>query len=217
MIKAFFSTLSYIFHPIFMPLVGLFFLFSMPSMTPGIIEKSLFAIDQDVKIAIYLIFGTLMVLAPGISILIMYWSKVINSITMEDRKERLYVIGIMLMYVVFCYAYLRELISSQPSYTLLLSYTFGTLLVILFCLIINFYTKISLHAAGFFGVIGAVIGYFNTQANFNLSFILILIIVGGLISAGRLYLKAHSNKEILLGMLVGFTCEFLCMKFEWFL
>ena len=193
MTKAFFTTLSYIFHPLFLPLIGLFFLFSMPSLTPGLIEKSLYAIDQDVKIAIYLIFATLMVVAPGVSILIMYWTKVVNSITMEDRKERVYAIATVLMYVTFCYLYLRELISNQPNYTLLLSYTFGTLLVILLCFIINFYTKISLHAAGFFGVVGAVIGYFNTQVNFNLSFIIVLTIVAGLVSAGRLYLKAHRS------------------------
>ncbi|MDX1348660.1 MAG: hypothetical protein R3279_00355 [Putridiphycobacter sp.] len=217
MTKAFFTALSYIFHPLFLPLFGLFFLFSLPSLTPGLIEKSLYAIDLDVKIAIYMIFATLMVVAPGISILIMYWSKVIDSITMEGKRERNYALGIVLMYVVFCYFYLRELIASQPNYTLLLAYTFGVLLVVLTTLFINLFFKISLHAAGFFGIIGAIIGYFNTQVNFNLPFILLLIIVGGLVSAGRLFLKAHTNKEILAGMAVGFTIEFLCMKFEWFL
>ncbi len=217
MIKSFFSTLSYIFHPIFLPIIGLFFLFTMPSLTPGLLEKSLFAIDTEIKTAIYLIFGTLTVLAPGISILIMYWSKVISSMQMDTKKERIYPLITVLMYLVFCYIYLRELISNQPSYTLLLSYTFGTLLVILICFLLNFYLKVSLHAAGFFGLIGAVIGYFNTQVNFNLPFIIILILIGGLISAGRIYLKAHSNAEILTGIFVGFGVQFFCMKFEWFL
>ncbi|MFK8038782.1 MAG: phosphatase PAP2 family protein [Crocinitomicaceae bacterium] len=217
MIKSFFTTLSYIFHPLFLPLFGLYFLFAMPSLTPGLIEKSLYAIDQDIKTAIFLIFATLMVLAPGISILIMYWSKVIESITMENRTERIYAISTVLMYTIFCYVYLRELVGDQPHYSSLLAYTFGCLLVVLSCLLFNFYIKISLHAAGIFAVSGALIGYFNTQANFNLPFLLILIIVSGLVCAGRIFLKAHSNKEVLLGMVVGFTISFFCMKFEWFL
>lgn len=217
MIKSFFTTLSYVFHPLFLPLFGLYFLFSMPSLTPGLIEKSLYAVDLDIKTAIFLIFGTLIVLAPGISILIMYWSKVIESITMENRTERIYAIATVLLYTIFCYVYLRELVGHQPHYNSLLSYTFGSLLVVLTCLLFNFYIKISLHAAGIFAITGAIIGYFNTQANFNLPFILILTIVSGLISAGRIYLKAHTNREVLLGIFVGFTIEFFCMKFEWFL
>jgi membrane-associated phospholipid phosphatase len=136
---------------------------------------------------------------------------------MESRKERIYPISTVLMYVAFCYIYLRELISNQPNYTILLSYTFGILLVILACLLFNFFTKISLHSAGFFGLIGALIGYFNIQVNYNLPFIITLVLVGGLVSAGRIYLKAHTNKEVLLGILIGFSIQFFSMKFEWFL
>lgn len=217
MIKSFFTTLSYVFHPLFLPLFGLYFLFSMPSLTPGLIEKSLYAVDMDIKTAIFLIFATLVVIAPGISILIMYWSKVIESITMENRAERIYAIGTVLLYTIFCYIYLRQLVGDQPHYSSLLAYTFGTLLVVLSCLLFNFYIKISLHAAGIFAVVGAIVGYFNTQVNFNLPFILILTMVSGLVSAGRIYLKAHTNREVLIGMVIGFSIEFFCMKFEWFI
>jgi len=217
--KSFFTTLSYIFHPLFLPFVGLYFLFSMPSITPDIVDKTLYNNTWEVKQAIYLVFATLMLIAPGISVLIMYFSKVIPSLTMENRKERLSVLTITLLYAVFCYVFLRINILPNANYSLLylLPYTFGVLLVILACLILNNFTKVSLHAAGFFGLVGAIIGYFNTQINYNLPFILILVVVGGIVCAGRLYLKAHSNKEILIGMAIGFSIEFLCMKFEWFL
>ncbi|MFK8046543.1 MAG: phosphatase PAP2 family protein [Crocinitomicaceae bacterium] len=219
MMKSFFTTLSYIFHPLFLPLVGLYFLFSTPAITPDIVDKTLYNNTWEVKQAIYLVFATLMLIAPGISVLIMYFSKVISSLTMEDRKERLHVITIVLLYAVFCYVFLRINILPNANYSLLylLPYTFGVLLVILACLILTYFTKVSLHAAGIFGLIGAVIGYFNTQMNYNLPFILILIFVGGLICAGRLYLKAHSNKDIFIGIVTGFSIEFLCMKFEWFI
>ena len=70
---------------------------------------------------------------------------------------------------------------------------------------------------GVFGVIGAITGYFQNQLEYNLWFLMFLILVGGLVGSSRLYLKAHSLKEVLFGMVFGFGIEYFCMKFEWFI
>ena len=217
MIKSFFNSISYIFHPLFIPIIGLYFLFTLPSYTPGLIEKSLHGISPDIQTAIYLIFATLLIIAPGISILIMMWSKLIKSVYMESNLERSYALGTILMYTAFCYVYLRRMMIDHPNYEYLLVYLFAILCIVLICFIINFYSKISLHTAGFFGLIGTIIGYFNHQINYNLLLIILLVLVGGLIASGRIYLKAHKSSEVLSGMLLGFGIAFLCMKFEWFL
>ncbi|MFD1551609.1 hypothetical protein DNU06_03105 [Putridiphycobacter roseus] len=217
MIKSFFNTLSFLFHPLFIPIIGLYFLFTLPSFTPGLIEKSLHHISPDIQTAIYLIITMLLIIAPGISILIMMWSKLIKTVYMESKQERTYAIATILMYTAFCYVYLRKMMIDQPNYEFLLVYIFSILCIVLACFIINFYTKISLHTAGFFGLIGTIIGYFNHQINYNLLLILLLVLIGGIVASGRLYLKAHKNAEVLSGMVVGFGIAFLCMKFEWFL
>lgn len=217
MIKSFFNTLSFLFHPLFIPIIGLYFLFTIPSITPGLIEKSLHGISFEIQTAIYLIFATLLVIAPGISILIMLWSKLIKTVYMETKTERAYAIGTILMYTVFCYFYMRKMILDQPNYEYLLVYLFSILCIVVACFFINFYSKISLHSAGFFGLVGMIIGYFNNQMNYNILFILLLLLIGGVIASGRLYLKAHKSIEVLSGMVIGFGISFLCMKFEWFL
>jgi len=217
MIKSFFSTLSYIFHPLFLPTIGLYLLFNLPSTSPGLIDLSLYGIDPDLKKGVYQIFITLLVVAPGLSILIMVWSGMIKSIKMETQEERTYAISVMLIYTIFCYVYLRYLIISSSNYDYLLIYLFAITLTLLVSFILNFYVKISLHAIGIFGVAGALIGYFNNQMNFNIYVLLSILFIGGLICSGRLFLKAHKSGEVLLGMAVGFAIEFLCMKFEWFI
>ncbi len=217
MIKYFFNSLSYIFHPIFLPTLGIYFLFTLPAASTGLIDTSLYGVDPLMKAGIYRIFITLLIVAPGLSILIMIWSKLVKSLKMETKTERSYAIAIMLIYAVFCYTYLRVMIMDNINYNYILIYLFSVTLTIFISFILNFYTKISLHAIGIFGIIGALIGYFNNQVNYNIYFILFLILIAGLVCAGRIFLKAHKPSEVLLGMLLGFGIQFLCMKFEWFI
>ena len=70
---------------------------------------------------------------------------------------------------------------------------------------------------GLFGVVGAIMGYFQNQIEYNLIFLLFLIDIGGLVGSSRVYLKAHTLKEVMFGIVFGFGIEYLCMKFEWYI
>ena len=217
MIKSFFSSLSYIFHPLFLPTLGLYFLFTLPSSSSGLIDVSLYGMDPEVKTGFYKIFITLLIIAPGISIIIMLWSKMIQSVKMETQTERAYALGIMLIYTLFCYTYLRYILIHNNNYDFLQIYLFSVTATLVVSFVLNFFVKISLHAVGILGIVGTLIGYFNHQIEYNIYFILFMLLVAGLVCSGRLYLKAHKTSEVLLGMLVGFGIQFLCMKLEWFI
>ena len=217
MIKTFFNTLSTVFHPIFLPILGLYFLFKLPASSPSYIESSLFSVDEKIQYFSYFVFFILLIVAPGLSILIMYWNKLISSFKMETQIERAYALGIMLMYALFLYFILRNQFLESINYKYLLIYTFAITLTITVSFILNFFVKVSLHAIGVFGLVGALVGYFNNQINYNILFLVFFILLAGIISSGRIYLKSHKLPEVLLGMFVGFVIEFLCMKFGWFL
>jgi len=216
MIKSFFNTLSYIFHPILLPILGLYFLFELPTSSPGLIDTSLYNLRPDIKINLYKLFGFLTVLAPAISFWIMYQNKIISSFKLEHRTERFTPIGITATYYIMNYVLLRIMIPEHIIISFLFPYAFGLALTVVIAFIVNNFTKVSLHMLGFFGIIGAVTGYFQNQLAYNLYFLILLIIVGGLIGSARLYLKAHTLKEVVLGIIIGFGIEYLCMKFEWF-
>jgi len=217
MIKSFFTTLSYVFHPIFLPILGLYFLFEIPTKSAGYIDVALFNLRPEFKYSIYGIVAFLTILAPGFSVLIMYKNKMISSLTIANRQERILPLVLLVIYYVINYYFLRKSISHNLIIPFLLPYVFGFTLSIIVALIVNFYIKISLHMVGFFGVIGAIVGYYQNQIEFNLWFLLALIIVGGLIGSARLYLKAHSLTELLFGIVFGFGIEYFCMKVQWFI
>ena len=212
--KSFFNTLSYIFHPILLPVLGLYFLFETPTNSPGYIVTSLYNLPLEFKINLYKLFVFLTILAPGISIWIMYQNKIISSIKLENRLERFTPIGITAVYYVMNYVLLRIMIPEHMIISFIFPYAFGLVLIVIAAFIMNYFTKISLHMLGFFGVIGTIMGYFQNQLDYNLFFLIFLIIVGGLIGSARIYLKAHTLKEVVLGIIIGFGIGFVCMKFE---
>jgi len=212
--KSFFSSLSYIFHPIFLPLMGLYFLFELPTKSLGLMQTSLYYTNPDAKKALYILFGFLTLAAPGISILIMKLNGIISSYHIVNRKERIYPLALVALYYILSYYFLQRMIPEGRVIPYLLPYVFGFTMTLIVAFILNFYIKISLHMMAFFGIVGAIMGYFQNQLDYNLWFLLFLILVGGLVGSSRLYLKAHNIKEVILGIVFGFGIEYICMKFD---
>jgi len=192
-------------------------LFELQTTSYGYIDTSLSNLHQDVKNALYILFGFLTLVAPGISILIMKLNGLISSFHISNRKERIYPLALVALYYFLSYYFLRRMIPEGREIPFLLPYVFGFYLSVIVAFIMNFYIKISLHMIAFFGLIGAIMGYFQNQMTYNLWFLLFLILVGGLVGSSRLYLKAHNLKEILYGIVFGFGIEYICMKFEFYI
>lgn len=221
MITSFFRALSYIFHPLLMPVLAMFFLFELPT-----IPNSLYVFDAicffppEAKFRIYLVLGVLTFAAPLLSLLIMYWNGMITSLHLDNRKERVYPYFIVTFYYLLAYIFVRYQWPEQLQHPALLGFLFGMVLVNLLVMILNFSIKVSAHATASFGVVALLIAYNQSQLSQfeelelpNLAFILFFTVLSGLVVSGRLYLKAHSLQEVLLGMVIGFTGIYLCVKF----
>ncbi len=215
--KAFFTSISYVFHPLFLPLIGLYFLFEMPTKSPGLIDTSLHNLLPDVKYALYLLIGFLTLVAPLISIFIMYRNKLISSFEMKEKSERILPLVTVLIYYILTYFFLRLKIPPHMEIPFMFPFILGICLNALVALIMTFYFKISLHMIAFFGIAGAITGYLQNQLEYNIWFLLFLIVVGGVVGSARLYLRAHTLKEIVYGIGFGFGIQYFCMKFEWFI
>ena len=220
--KQFFLTLSYIFHPIFMPLLGLFFLFSLETRPVSKYPfDALFYFPSEAKNFLYVIIGILTIVAPLFSLLIMYYNKMISSLTLEDKEERTYPFVLVSFYYLLAYIYVRTKIPVDLQHPALVGFLFGVLLIIVISFVVNFYIKISLHAAAIFGVAGMLLGYSQTQLSdfvevdgpTNLYFIFYFLLIAGLVSGARLFLKVHSLTEILLGSALGFFVMYVFVKF----
>ena len=212
MMKSFSKVLSYLFHPLFMPLFGLVILLNVPTVSVGFIDTSLYNLLPQYKYYFYGIFALLTLLAPGFSILIMYWSKLVSSLEMPNRKERMFPLIFICVYYITVYYKMRIDVPMLTQVPFILSFVFGLVLTAVVVLIFNFFTKISLHSIGVFGIIGAVTAYFQSQMEYPLLLLLGLILIGGLIASARLSLKSHSFNEVLYGMVFGFGIEYFCLN-----
>lgn len=220
-LKQFFQTLSYVFHPIFIPLLGLYFLFSIQTDSISYDELgALYNFPDEVKYFTYIIIAILTVVAPLLSLWIMYVNKIITNLKMERREERIYPFVLISFYYLLAYIFMRVRLPVYYQHPALVGFIFGILVIFITCFIVNFYVKVSLHAAGIFGLCGMLIGYSQTQlppdagaGPTNLYLILYLFILAGIITGGRVYLKAHKLSEIILGAVIGFMVLFLTVKF----
>jgi membrane-associated phospholipid phosphatase len=202
--------ISWIFLPLFMPLYALFATMYTASSEKIISNPSLYELPDELKtqlLLLFIIFGTV---APGISFILMYRRRLITTIEMDNRNERIIPLFIILCYclILFLMLYFKAPNDILPRYVYALPLT-GVIISVLF-IAINLRTKISLHAAG----TGILTGYFCAfsaqQLQVNYSLILIAFLVSGVVLSARLSLNKHTPIQVYLGWSLGFLVAFIC-------
>ena len=153
-------------------------------------------------------------LIPGVAVGLMRGLNMIKSLSMEERRERVGpLFASCILYSAFYFNVKRSNAMPEPFAVFIL----GALISLFCCLFINSFYKISLHAVGMSGlVMGMFIFYFTGYSDLvswqiggqvlSLNFIIIpvvLLILTGIISSGRILLKVHKLDEILAGWMVG--------------
>jgi len=198
--KWFLTAVSYIFHPLFVPIGGTLLYFVV---TP---KYSPLELQSGNILPIFI----LTVIIPIISFLILKNLGLIHSIFVENIKERKYplYISIVLLLMVFF-----KVIPN--SYTIELFYYFLGLISASFaCLILLFANfKTSMHMMGMGSLLMFLVALsIHFEINITLA-VSALTLLTGLVASSRLYLKAHTKIELLIGLLVGVVSQLLTLKF----
>ena len=137
------KSLSWIFLPLFMPIYALLLTFYIPSQELDISHPSLFDMDDGLKTQILFLFLVFVTIAPGISFILMYKRGLLSSVEMDDRKERLFPLFIMLSYCILLFFLFWKKAPNYvlPIYVYLLPLT-GAIMAFM-CLILTMRFKIS--------------------------------------------------------------------------
>lgn len=198
--KLFLKVISYIFHPLFIPFTGTFVYFLI---TP---KYSPLELQSGNILPIFI----LTVIVPIISYLILRNIGVVSSIfmsTVQERKYPLYIIIALLLMIVYKV--------TPNSHTVELHYYFigliGGALTSLILLFMNF--KSSMHLMGM-GSLFMFLTCLSIHFEINITLALsLLIFATGLVTTSRLYFRAHSLPEILIGFFIGLISQLLTIKF----
>lgn len=200
MMKLFLQVISYIFHPLFIPVAGTVGYYAItPKYSP--IE------EQSGHILPILI---LTVIIPIIVYLILKNIGLIQSVFLPTLKERRYPLYIsILLLLMVIYKVIPNNYTAELHYYFLglIAATMASLLL----LFLNF--KSSMHLMGM-GSIFMYLTCLSVHFEINITLALsVLILITGLVASSRLYLKAHSKAELVIGFLIGVVSQLLTIKF----
>ena len=188
--------ISTILHPIVLPTLGVFLYFVFVSQS---FEKRLQLI----------VLGLVFALTYVVPVLLLLFLKnfgFIKDFQVSTIKERRFPV----IFMIFLLYFLGNTIIQIPTIRNLGILFYGTSLS-LTCIYLLFSVKLksSLHLVS----MGNMIGFFLIMTNINslsmLPIIILLILLSGILASSRLYLKAHTPIELLIGFSLGIVCQFI--------
>ncbi len=184
---------SAIFHPLVIPVLGVFVLFQINSHLS-------FAINQDARRFIMLIVFINTAVAPVFAVWIMKKTGYVKDFMLTDRHERILPLLVTSVLFFMTYYLLRQISLPSLVYFFIMS---ATLLVML-TLMISFVWKISIHMVSLGGFTGFLI-VTSLLLRADIAWLIILaFLVSGCVGTARLILKAHTPAQVYTGYLLGF-------------
>lgn len=194
------KSISFVFHPIIMPLLGVVFYFTKsPRFFPlEVIQAKIISLT---------------ILTIILPILLYFLLKTIGkteSIYLKTTKER--IIPLSLNIIICVLIIMRVLPDNQ---IIELYYFFiGILISTVVCLVLAIFKfKASIHMIAIAGVFMFAIGIsLHFGKNLNGSLALFALIAGG-IASSRLHLKAHTNVELIFGFCIGLFPQLLVLPY----
>ena len=195
-------SLSYIFHPLLMPIIGvlLYFKISPRFFNPAFLFSKLFA-------------TTIMtVIIPILSYYMLKNLNLVSDINLKDVKERRYP---LLMQLLFTFLLIQIVFKGYeiPELHFFFVAILGSSLAAFILALFSF--KASLHMIGISGLVVFIMGL-SIHYNQNLLLLIAFLIIGcGGTATSRLEAKAHTYIELIIGFFVGALPQLMAFKY-WF-
>lgn len=194
------KSISYIFHPLVMPIFAVWFYFKISPryVSEEVIHGKLISLS---------------LLTVALPVLIYFLLKTLgktNSIHLKTTRERIYP---LILYGTIIIIVLQRVIVPSLS-TELYFFFIGVLISNMACLLMAIMKfKVSLHMVAISGVFmffAALSIHFSVNINSTLAFMCVVI---GAIATSRLHLNAHDYKELILGVFFGIIPQIILVNY----
>ena len=189
-------TVSLIFTPFYLPLMGLIVLFTFSYL-------SLLPLGYRLLVMAMVYFFTILLPTFLIHLYRRYQGWTLIELGSRERRVVPYLISII------CYFTCLYLMSQMHIPYFMRSIVATALLIQVVCAMINVWWKISTHTAGIGGVAGALL-LFSEVFSFNPTWwFCLVLIVAGVLGTSRMILRQHTLSQVVVGFLVGFASPFI--------
>jgi hypothetical protein len=195
---------SYLFHPLFIPVIATWYL-------AFIHEGYFIGIPPHNKGVVLLTVGLLTIVFPGVTVLLLKGLGFIKSMFLKTQRERIIpYVAANLFY--FCLYLLFRHQQEVPA--ILDAFIFGVFLASSAGLFFNTYYKISMHALGMGALCGLMllIIYINSPYTIFPSAMIVFLITG-IVCTSRLIISDHAPFDIYTGVFFGILCQVIAAAF----
>jgi len=195
--------ISFLFHPIFIPFYTIVLYFYI---TPR------FFIIKNIRFLEAYLF-IVSVIIPILFFLTLKYSGFFKSFIINSPKERLFFSWMMLV----VYLIILNKIIKFHIFIELVPFFLGISIALIIMSVCNFYEKKpSLHALALGGMIIFLMIWSYYTKVFILPLLSFLFVLSSLVLAARIYLEAHSIKELLCGFLIGVFTQLCAFALAYF-
>ena len=185
--------ISYLFHPLLMPTIGLLVLLNSGTYIS--------LLEPAAKRAILFVMALGTLVFPLIMVPVFYYRNLINDIQNPSREERL--IPMLIIFILYAITFIYFI--RLPLNKIIHGYALSVSLVAFFLLVISFKTRLSSHMTGLGGMTGLVIALILLYGTPLLGVLLLTLLASGLTGSARLWLGEQRSSEVYSGYLLGFT------------
>jgi len=192
--------LSSIFRPTYYPTVGAVILLTMTYLS---------LLPWNFKLALLAVVYLFTIVLPSAGVYIYRRIHGWDAYELRKRHKRLVPYAIHLT----CYFMLMELMIQMMMPRFITAIIAISLLIQCICILISLRWKISMHAAGSGGVIGALVTYSGIFGYNPVWWLCGAILLSGLVMTSRMILRQHTLPQVLTGTMVGVICGFIGIFF----
>src|SRR5450432_711452 len=195
--------ISFVFHPLLITAYVIAFLtYLHPAVFAGI--------DMHTRNLRMLSVVLYTVLFPAFTIFLAWRLKLIRSLSLENRQDRL--VGfIVTMFFYFWTSYVFRNLPDTPP--VVVHFVLGTFLVVCATWMCTIFYKVSLHAAAMGGLIAFSILFGRQDPFVSGLYIILPIGIAGIVCSSRMILGAHNRFEMVSGFFVGILAQSIAWLF----
>jgi membrane-associated phospholipid phosphatase len=156
---------------------------------------------MSLKIGLLLLIFLQTFILPVFTIYCLHRFGFVNDLKMETLEDRRLPYIVTVAIYTFVATFFTMKLKQLPEVAIILT---GIAFSIAAVAIISLYWKISAHAVGISGTLGALIGIVIKFGSYELFYpIIAVILIGGLLIAARLHLNAHTPAQVIAGSFLG--------------
>jgi len=184
--------ISYLFHPLLMPTLGLVILLNSGTYIS--------LLDPVAKRAILFVMALGTLIFPVMMIPILYYRNLVTDLQNASREERLVPHLIILILYIITFIYFVRLPLSKVIHAYVLSSSVSLFLLLL----LSFRFRLCIHMTALGGITGLVIALILLYETQMQGILMLVLMASGLTGTARLMLGTQKPVEVLAGYLVGF-------------